>query len=93
MKPYIFTKDREGKIVFTEKELRKLLDDVYEEGKKDGAWKPYVWNPSWTTDKWTVTTGNPSWTTDKWNKTTISNGYSTSPYTSTTGTITLEEKK
>lgn len=90
MKPYVFTKDREGKIVFTEKELRKLLDDVYEEGKKDGAWKPYVWNPSWTTNKWAVTTGNPSWITDK---TTISNEYSTSPYTSTTGTITLEEKK
>jgi len=90
MKPYVFTKDKEGKIVFTEKELRRLLDDVYEEGKKDGAWKPYVWNPSWTADKWTVTTGNPSWITDK---TTISNEYSTSPYTSTTGTITLEEKK
>lgn len=83
MKPYVFTKDKEGKIVFTEKELRKLLDDVYEEGKKDGTWKPYVWNPSWTTDKWTVTTtGNP-----------IPNyGYTTST-TSTTGTITLEEKK
>lgn len=80
MKPYVFIKDKEGKIVFTEKELRKLLDEVYNEGKKDGTWKPYVWNPSWTTtDKWTTTTGDP-----------ISNyGYTTS----TTGTITVGEKK
>ena len=82
MKPYVFIKDAKGKIVFTEGELRKLLDEVYNEGKNDGTWKPYVWNPSWTSDKSTITTGNP-----------IPNYGYTSSATSTTGTITLEEKK
>lgn len=82
MKPYVFIKNAKGKIEFTEKELQDLLEEVYNEGKYIEALKtyqPYIWNPSWTTDKWTITTGDPK----------PNYGYTTS----TTGTTTLEEKK
>lgn len=76
MKPYVFIKDKEDKIAFTEKELRKLLDEIYDEGVKDGAQKTYVWSPYWSTDKWTITT---SGTTPNY----------TSTSTTDTSTITL----
>ena len=87
MKPYVFTKNGKGLIEFTERELQKLLDEIHNGGRRDGAlqsYQPYIWNPSWTTDKWTITTnGTTTGTTPN---------YTYTP-TSTTGTITLEEKK
>lgn len=36
MKVKVFTKNQNGKIEFTEDELRKLLDEIYNEGYADG---------------------------------------------------------
>ena len=33
----IFYPTKDGKIIFTKQELEKLLDDVYNEGHKDGC--------------------------------------------------------
>ena len=46
MKIKVFTKNKDGKIEFTEDELKKLLDEVYSEGYNDHTWTwqpPYVW--------------------------------------------------
>ena len=70
----VFTKDKNGKISFTEEELQKLLDEIankaYEEGKEAGKnqntniW-PYVWYPNWYNDRisWTSNTNDPIRTT------------------------------
>ena len=36
MKTKFFTKNNKGKVEFTEKELKKLLDEIYNEGYFDG---------------------------------------------------------
>ena len=61
MKVKVFTKNKNGKIEFTEKELKELLDDVYWEGYHDNS--HYYWSspsyPNWyDQDKWTITTSS-----------------------------------
>lgn len=41
MKVKVFTKNQNGKIEFTEDELRKLLDEIYNEGYWDGKGNNY----------------------------------------------------
>ena len=59
MKVKIFYPNKDGRISFTKQELEKLLDDVYNEGHKDGydkgysAARPYWY---WTSPYYTTTT-------------------------------------
>jgi len=43
MKVKVFTKNQNGKIEFTEEELRKLLDEIYNEGYWDGKGNNYFY--------------------------------------------------
>lgn len=44
MKYKILQLDEHGRISFSKEELEKLLDEVYEEGRRDGAYRyPYYW--------------------------------------------------
>ena len=43
-----FYPNKDNKIEFTKQELEKLINDVYEEGRMDGA-KAWVGNPTITT--------------------------------------------
>ena len=43
MKVKVFTKNQNGKIEFTEDELRKLLDEIYNEGYWDGKGNSYIY--------------------------------------------------
>ena len=43
MKVKVFTKNQNGKIEFTEDELRKLLDEIYNEGYWDGKGNSYTY--------------------------------------------------
>ena len=45
----VFTKNKDNKIEFTEKELKDLLDEVYREGVSDGSRSPYY---TYTTPRW-----------------------------------------
>lgn len=47
----VFTKNKNDKIEFTEKELKELLDEIYEYGYKEGKGeKTYTYvSPSWWT--------------------------------------------
>ena len=49
MKIKYFYPDEEGNIKFTVEELEKLLNDVYDEGRRDGINEahPYTTTPSW----------------------------------------------
>lgn len=52
-----FEVDNDGYISFTKDELKKLLDDVYNEGRTDGRLHSYVYTtPSWY---YTYTTATP----------------------------------
>ena len=42
MKPIIIKVDSEGKIKITEEELKKIIDDAYNQGFQDGQKQPYV---------------------------------------------------
>ena len=53
MKTKIFTKNEKGKIEFTEKELKTLLDEIYNEGYNDGKSRSYIYTtPTRTTPWW-----------------------------------------
>lgn len=53
MKTKIFTKNENGKIEFTENELKKLLDEIYNEGYNDGKSRSYIYTtPTRTTPWW-----------------------------------------
>lgn len=73
MKYKVLQLDANGRISFTKEELEKLLDEVYEDGRRDGyGWRyyPYITcsdgtsrntittNPNKSIDKWTVTVGD-----------------------------------
>ena len=45
MKTKIFTKNNKGKVEFTEKQLKDLLDEIYNEGYNDGSKKYYYTTP------------------------------------------------
>ena len=52
-----FTKNEKGKIEFTEKELKELLDEMYHYGYNEGKGHKYIYtSPSW----WNL--NKPSWT-------------------------------
>ena len=67
MKVKVFIKNQEGKIEFTEDELRELLDEIYNEGYWDGT-KKYVYTTPYTTPYITRYNANHPYTV-----TTISN--------------------
>ena len=48
MKVKVFTKNQNGKIEFTEDELRKLLDEIYNEGYWDGKGNSYIYTTPYT---------------------------------------------
>ena len=51
-----FEVDDDGRISFTRDELKKLLDEVYNEGRADGKLHSYVYStPSWQYTYWTST--------------------------------------
>ena len=72
MKYKILQLDANGRISFTKEELEKLLDEVYEDGRRDGyGWRYYPYSPYITctasgntistspdTDKWKITIGD-----------------------------------
>ena len=45
MKTKVFTKNKNGKIEFTEQELKKLLDEIYDEGYNEGSQRYYYTTP------------------------------------------------
>ena len=83
MKTKIFTKNEKGKIEFTEKELKALLDEIYNEGYNDGKSRSYIYTtptrtiPWWQYGTWCTADS----TTDK--------GITTTATTSGTGSSTL----
>lgn len=76
MKPIIVKPDKNGKISYTVEELEKLLEEVYNEGKKDGIsqYPYYIPSTSPSDNQWWKT--SPTWT---------------APYytTATSGTVTV----
>jgi hypothetical protein len=52
MKTKIFTKNEKGKIEFTEKELKALLDEIYNEGYNDGKSRSYIYTTPYTSKPW-----------------------------------------
>ena len=72
-----FEKNKNGKVEFTEIELKKLLDEVYNEGYNNGKYcSKVIWDPPYRYEDWWSTTPHITWNT------TDLNG------TSSTGTIT-----
>lgn len=79
----VFTKNKQGKIEFTEAELKKLLDEVYWDGYHDGSKTTYVYTEPYSINNW--------WWKDPYYYTYCKNSpYSTSisSDTSTNATIT-----
>ena len=62
MKPIVVKPDKNGKISYTVEELEKLLEDVYNEGKKDGISQYPYYTPSTSPsdNQWWKT--SPIWT-------------------------------
>ena len=64
MKIKVFYPDRNGNIVFSKKDLEKLLDEVYREGYSDGYSSGqnsrYYWYPTWYGNISTTTTTTPN---------------------------------
>ena len=52
MKTKIFTKNEKGKIEFTEKELKALLDEIYNEGYNDGKSRSYIYTTPYISKPW-----------------------------------------
>lgn len=80
-----FIKNENGKIEFTERELKELLDEVYKNGYQEGKGRPvYVYtSPSW----WNL--NQPYYTYTTTTATTADTANSTST-TSTSDKITIE---
>ena len=86
MKTKIFTKNEKGKIEFTEKELKNLLDEIYNEGYNDGKSKSYTYTtPIYTNPWWYGTYCTAGSTTDA--------KYTTAATTSGSSTITVKGDK
>lgn len=57
MKTKFFTKNEKGKIEFTEKELKTLLDEIYNDGYNDGRMSGYTYTtPYRYVSPWYTTT-------------------------------------
>lgn len=59
MKTKVFTKNKNGKIEFTEKELKALLDEIYDDGYADGSKKYYYTTPYYYHTPYWYTTTTP----------------------------------
>ncbi len=85
MKYKILQLDANGRISFTKEELEKLLDEVYEDGRRDGyGWRYYPYITCTASENTITTTPN----TDKW-KITIGDDPGSS-YTYSTSTAVKE---
>lgn len=83
MKPIVVKPDKNGKISYTVEELEKLLEEVYNEGRKDGISQyPYYIPPTSPSDnQWWKT--SPIWTAfPSW----VAPDYTT---TATSGSVTV----
>lgn len=60
MKTKIFTKNKNNKIEFTEQELKKLLDEIYNDGYWDGTRSTYVYQTPYRWEPFTYTTTTAS---------------------------------
>lgn len=86
MKTKIFTKNEKGKIEFTEAELKKILDEIYNEGYNDGKSRSYTYTtPIRTTPLWYGTYCTAGSTTDA--------KYTTNTTTSGSSAITIKGDK
>lgn len=89
MKYKILQLDEHGRISFTKEELEKLLDEVYEEGRRDGHWYPY-WYGSTITTTAPITYGTGTGDKNTWDKWTITIGDSNTDHTSTSSMNTVK---
>lgn len=86
MKTKVFTKNEKDKIEFTEKELKALLDEIYNEGYNDGKNRSYVYTTPYTLQPWSQ---YRTWcTTDS----TVAKGVTTTATTAGTSSSTLTIK-
>ncbi len=60
MKTKYFTKNKHGKIEFTESELKNLLDEIYNDGYWDGTRSTYVYQTPYRWEPFTYTTSTAS---------------------------------
>lgn len=81
----VFTVNKNGKIELTEKELKKLLDEVYWEGYRDNN-KTWTYTSPLTYPYYTYTTATSTNTIDA---NTTSSPYTINGSSITSGTITL----
>lgn len=64
-----FKINKKGKIEFTKEELKKLLDEIYNEGYREGSLQYYTYTTPWNWDHWytnptTITTNTTTINTD-----------------------------
>lgn len=91
-----FEKNKNGKVEFTEKELKALLDEVYNEGYNDGKYNSgVIWNSPYKYDEWwnkpyiTWCSNSDSTTASSTNVTLDSCTVASSDLCTTTGNVTL----
>lgn len=90
-----FEKNKDGKVEFTETELKALLDEVYNEGYNNGRYSSgVVWNPPCRYDEWwnkpyITWCSNSDSTTASSNVTLDSCTVASSDFCTTTGNVTL----
>ena len=65
MKPIVLVKDQDGKVVVTVDEIKKMVEDAYDDGYMDGSSnRPTIVTtpayPSWWHDHFTITCETPS---------------------------------
>lgn len=60
----VFTTNKDGKIEFTQKELEKLLDEVWRDGYNSNSYRYWWSSPTITTPYYTTTTPYYTTTTD-----------------------------
>lgn len=88
----VFTKNKQGKIEFTESELKKLLDEVYQDGYQNGKGQNVYWySPPWWYNHHDWTWYSPYYTTtvstpinETISGSSISNTINSSDYTTST---------
>lgn len=92
-----FIKNKDGKIEFTERELKELLDDIYKDGYRDGKGEPiYVYtSPSWwklNQPYFTYSTTTTPLRNGTYPTTTATSTSNIASTTSTSNKITIEPK-
>ena len=106
MKPIILT-EKDGKVILSKEDLQNIIEDAYEEGKKDGGnsdcnhcyWylRPYRWSDSpwwkWPQITWTAGTTTTGASTTADSSTATVNPTYTTDTTSTFDSSLRREKK